>query len=131
MTQPASQPQGPEQVRQQQGLAGSMGYVPQLAPLSALQMQQIQQIQQMQQLYQNPMYAMGAGLFQMYPYAMSPVLNYQLYLEQAKQNPYLVNNFMPMPQAVSSAIPFSKLPFPRAPQVAEQAKQEPLASLEP
>lgn len=101
-----------------------MNYNPQLPAMSTLQ--QLQQIQQIQQMFQNSLYGMNGmnpALYSMYPYAMNPMLNYQLYLEQMKADPYFMQNLMGMFQPnpnlstmLNNGIPFSKLPFNRMPQ---------------
>lgn len=79
------------------------------------QIQQIQQMQQ-QQLFQTQLMAMNSGLYPMYPYPMSQFVNYQMYMEQLKNNPYIsLQNMMGMfaPGMGNNYIPFSKLPFTR------------------
>lgn len=52
----------------------------------------------------------------MYPYPMSQYVNYQMFMEQLKNNPYMpLQNMMGMfpPGITNNYIPFSKLPFPR------------------
>lgn len=110
---------------------GNMNYMNQMPPMGTIQqMQQLQQLQQ--QLFQNPLYGMNPGLFPMMPYSLPPMMNYQLYLEQLKSDPYFsLQNFMGMfpPNMGNNYIPFSKLPFPRNPH-AEQKKEEPPAKVD-
>lgn len=78
--------------------------------------EQLQQIQlQQQQLLQNQLFAMNSGMFPMFNF-MPNMINYQLYLEQMKGNPYAAMQLQRMmgvfPQNnQSNYIPFSKLPF--------------------
>lgn len=73
-------------------------------------------MQQQQQLFQTQLMAMNSGLYPMYPYPMSQLVNYQMFMEQLKNNPYLnLQNMMGMfaPGMANNYIPFSKLPFTR------------------
>lgn len=73
-------------------------------------------MQQQQQLFQTQLMAMNSGLYPMYPYPMSQLVNYQMFMEQLKNNPYLnLQNMMGMfaPGMANNYIPFSKLPFAR------------------
>lgn len=71
---------------------------------------------QHQQLFQTQLMAMNSGLYPIYPYPMSQYINYQMFMEQLKTNPYLsFQNMVGMlsPGMTNNYIPFSKLPFPR------------------
>lgn len=100
-------------------------------------MEQLQQYQQ--QLFQSQLLAMNNGMYPMFSYGFPPVLNYQLYLEQLKSNPYAAMQGLQNLQGLQSAmgmmsqagqtgqgmmghpaqtgqgdyIPLSKLPFTR------------------
>lgn len=104
------------------GQIGQSAINPQFTSLE--QLQQYQQLQQ--QIYQNQLFAMNNGLFSMFPYGFPQMMNYQMYLEQVKSNPYLamqslqgLQNMQGMfgmmgqnPQnSQNGYIPFSKLPF--------------------
>lgn len=71
-----------------------------------------------QQLLQNPLYAANnPALYSMFPYFNAPMLNYQLYMEQMKANPFFgMGNPMGMfpNNLINNCIPFSKLPFATA-----------------
>lgn len=110
------QPNNSEKEKIQQMPLPNMNYMPQMPPMGTLQqMQQLQQLQQ--QIFQNPMYGgMNPAMFPMMPYSFPQMMNYQLYLEQLKTDPYLsLQNLMGMfpPNMGNNYIPFSKLPFQR------------------
>lgn len=97
-------------------------------------MEQLQQYQQLQQhLFQSQLLAMNNGMYPMFSYGFPPVLNYQLYLEQLKSNPYAAMQGLQTLQGLQGAmgmmgqagqtqtgqgeyVPLSKLPFTRGAQ---------------
>ena len=86
-------------------------------PGSLAALDQIAQLQQIQ-LLQSQIMALNQGMIPIYPYLhqLPPYMNYPLYLEQMKNNPYLMQGMMGsmfpnLPNLPNSYIPFSKLPF--------------------
>ncbi len=110
-------------------------------------MEQLQQYQQLQQqLFQSQLLAMNNGMYPMFSYGFPPVLNYQLYLEQLKNNPYAAMQNMQNMQGLHSTmgmmgqggqmsqgeyIPLSKPPISRGAQQSFQSTENKKEQVQP